>query len=125
MPKADANQLYRMRLCFSGQTPADVTAGMNVEVTIHLSGENGDVTIPTTAVMHRDNKEYVWVVGNDSTVTLTEVVLNPTPDGGKIQVKSGLSAGQKVVRAGVSTLSEGEKVKIIGQPSSTNVGNLL
>lgn len=125
VPKADANQLYRMRLCFSGQTPADVTAGMNVEVTIHLSGENGDVTIPTTAVMHRDNKEYVWVLENDSTVKLTEVVLNPTPDGGRIQVKSGLSAGQKVVRAGVSALCEGEKVKIIGQPSATNVGDLL
>ena len=125
VPKADANQLYRMRLCFSGQTPADITAGMNVEVTIRMSGENADVTIPTTALMHRDNKEYVWVVGNDSTVTLTEVVLSPTPDGGKIQVKSGLSAGQKVVRAGVSALSEGEKVKIIGQPSATNVGDLL
>ena len=40
-------------------------------------------------------------------------------------VTSGLEGGEKIVRAGVNVLSDGEKVKVIAEPTETNVGGLL
>ena len=126
VPKANSSQLYRMNLAFAGNQTRTVTAGMNVEVIIRMS-DNGDsgLLIPSSAIFCEDGKEYVWIMANDSTVSAQPVVTEGRLRGGMVKVAEGLSSTDNVVRAGVSMLTAGEKVRVIEKPSKTNVGGLL
>lgn len=127
IPKADNSQLYRMKLAFTGTLEKPATAGMNVEVTIIMSDGNGDsgLIIPSSALFTKEDKEYVWVMGNDSTISERRVITDGRLHGSMVRVTDGLTTTDNVVRAGVSMLSEGEKVKVIEKPSKSNAGGLL
>lgn len=125
VPKADGNQLYKLRLGFASHPGKDITAGVNVSVNAHCSAESADITVPASAVFLQNGKEAVWVLKSDSTVVARNVGVGEAPVNGQLPVVSGLSAGEKVVSAGVSALHQGERVKVIQQPAKTNVGGLL
>lgn len=125
IPKADGNQLYRMRLAFAGGKPAHVTPGMNIEVAVGLGETSGRMTVPASAVFRHDGKTCVWIVGKDSTVSLRAVTIGETLLGDRIDVLSGLNPEDILVRSGASALHQGEKVKIVERPAETNVGGLL
>lgn len=125
VPKADGNQLYRMYLAFKESKARQLTAGMNVEVLVNLLPSEGNLSIPAKAVFHRDGSDRVWVLNSDSTVSARNVEVEKSAPGAELRVKSGLKAGETVVRAGVSALHEGERVKIVAAPSETNVGGEL
>lgn len=129
VPKADGNQLYRMFLGFEGRgSHGGLTAGKNVEVTVRLAGEGESLSVPAKAVFHRDGANWVWVVsgGEEPTVSARRVEIGKKVSGGFIDVIEGLQAGETVVRAGVSALHEGERVKIFDlQSSETNAGGEL
>lgn len=125
VPKADGNQLYRMKLGFKG-TPTALSPGMNVKVTLEFNtGSRETLRIPQSALVRKDSKDYVWTVRKDSTVTLQRVDINYGGAGEEVEVVSGLSPDAVVVRAGGRMLHEGEKIKIIGNPSTTNYGGML
>ncbi len=116
-PKADGNQLYRMRLSIPSAESSRLTAGMNVEVEISLgeaSGKTG-VTVPEHSVFQSDGKTYVWVIGADSTVSKRAVVDAGLDDKGNIVISNGLDGSEQIVKAGVDALSDGEKVRIFEQ----------
>ena len=123
IPKADNNQLYTARFAVGG----NLTAGQNVNVVIHVGkGAHGsNCSLPMHAVFEDGGKSYVWVVNADSTVVRREVTLEGTDDNGYVVITSGLSGEENVVKAGVNYLRDKEKVKIIQQPASTNVGGLI
>lgn len=125
LPKADGNQLYRMRLAFVGKAPHQITSGMNVEVTASTDAEGQQLTIPSTALFRYEGKECVWLLMPDSTVMRRAVNVTGAPSGSMVTVAQGLSSADRVVTAGVSALREGERVKVIAKPSETNVGGLL
>lgn len=127
VPKADGNQLYRMYLAFeSREACRRLTAGMNVEVTVEISEAEERLSVPAKAVFHSDGADRVWVVNrDDSTVNARRIEVGKSVYGGFIEVFSGLTAGETVVRAGVSALHEGEKVKIMDTQSETNAGGEL
>lgn len=126
VPKADSNQLYRMRLAAGKEGASALTSGMNVEVKVEMSGNGSDgLMVPTSSVFKRGNETCVWVLKPDSTVTARKITLQGTIDGNMTTVGSGLSSSDRVIRAGVSMLHEGEKVKVVAKPSETNVGGLL
>lgn len=126
VPKADGNQLYRMRLALGGNTAAGLTSGMNVEVSVRINPENQTaMTVPASSLFRRGDKNCVWIVKADSAVTARVVEPEGTVNGETAVIRSGLSPDDVIVRAGVSMLHEGEKVKIIDKPSETNVGGLL
>lgn len=126
-PKADANQLYRLRLGFDGEPQPWLTAGMNVEVELRFGGASGakQYCVPLRAVFQDGGRTFVWTVGPDGKVRKTAVTLGGTTDGGAAVVTSGLVGGERVVRAGVDALRDGEPVEIVAEGSPTNVGNLL
>lgn len=126
VPKADGNQLYRMHFALGSDAGSRITPGMNVEVSIGMAGDGkGGVGLPSSALFRKGCATYVWVVKSDSTVVKREVGVKGNLDGAEVIVESGLAPGDRVVRAGVSALHEGEKVKVIEAPSETNVGGLL
>lgn len=129
IPQSDGTQLYKMRLAFTDTDAAKtVTAGMNVSVDVETKDSEADkkaFTLPMRAVFREKEKSYVWVMNADSTVSKKEIKLNGMDNKGKLIVTSGLNGDEQVVRAGVNSLSEGEKVTVLEQPSKTNVGGLL
>lgn len=128
-PKADGNQLYQLRLTFDGQPDKRLTAGMNVEVGIVVEDTTSarGVAVPLCALF-RDNETgepCVWVFGADSTARKRPVVLGGTDAEGRAVVVEGLTDGERIVRAGVHVLRDGERVRVVEKPSKTNIGGLL
>ncbi|MDE6717107.1 MAG: efflux RND transporter periplasmic adaptor subunit [Muribaculaceae bacterium] len=125
VPKADGNQLYRMKLGFKGGSNA-LTPGMNVTVRFEFKSQvNENLKIPGSALFRKDGKDFVWIMRPDSTISMRQVVINTHYDGPEVEVISGLSPADYVIRAGVRMLHEGEKVKVIEKPSETNFGGVL
>ena len=52
-------------------------------------------------------------------------MLDNTDAEGRAVVVEGLDGSERIVRAGVSALEQGEKVRVVAAPSQTNVGGLL
>lgn len=129
VPQSDGSQLYKMRLAFlSPDVKDEVSAGMNISVEIELNGigeTSSGMTVPARAVFQDEGKSYVWVIAPDNAVHRKEVQISQLDDAGNIVVISGLDGSEQVVRAGVSSLHEGEKVTVATEHSETNVGNLL
>lgn len=126
-PKADGNQLYHLTLNFASRPNQQLTAGMNVEVRITSTDttRRQGFALPLGAIFLSGNTPSVWVFGADSTVRCRSVVLDNTDTEGRAVVIEGLNGTEQVVRAGVSALKEGEKVRVVATPSQTNVGGVL
>jgi RND family efflux transporter MFP subunit len=135
-PKADNNQLYNMRLAVAEPAVAKLlTAGMSVEVQAELTVSNADtatadtpneVVVPVRAVFYdANNAAYVWTLAADTTVVATPVVVGELQPKGNVTITSGLNGTETIVRAGVHALQAGEKVTVIDETGSTNVGGLL
>jgi multidrug efflux system membrane fusion protein len=70
------------------------------------------VLIPTAAIQRGAQGTYVYVVKEDSSVTVRPVVLGPTK-GEITSIGKGLQAGERVVVDGADKLREGGKVELI------------
>ena len=128
VPSADGSQLYRMRLAFSGNMPKEFTSGLNVAVNINFNNATSDSTgfiLPMNCIYEKGGKSYVWTVGGDSTAIARQVEIISIGEGGKAIVEGGLKESDNVVSAGVNSIAEKEKVKIIGKPAKTNIGGLI
>lgn len=114
-PKADNNQLYQMKLSVPAEAATGLTAGMNVTVRVSVGPEGGEpvgeCTIPLRSVFERDGNSCVWILGADSTVAARKVNVISVLKGEALV--DGLEPGDEVVRAGVNSLHEGEKVNVI------------
>ena len=121
LTKADANQLFKVKYALDGH----LNAGLNVDVYINIGREAGvnGLSIPAHAIFEDGGKAYVWVV-RDNVVNRHEVTLSGVDSEGMAVVSSGISATDKVVKAGVKALHEGDKVTEV-VPQETNVGDLL
>ena len=125
-PKADATQLYRMRLGFASTPDAALTAGRNVQVSLRLAEAEAsqDFVLPLSTLFQEQGESYVWTVGGDSIINMVKVSVQGTTPEGRAVV-AGLKGDESVVRAGVHALRQGEKVRIIDESSETNVGGQL
>ena len=96
----------------------DPSAAFRLGITISVTLEKAispRIDLPATALLERDGKTQVWVVekkspGSDATVALRDVTV-AARDVRNIAVTSGLSAGERVVTAGVHGLAPGQAVK--------------
>ena len=66
----------------------------------------------------------VYIYDNGVAKTREVKIGNLYPDG-NIVILEGLNKNEKVITAGVNTIIDGEKVKLIPEESETNVGNVL
>ena len=82
-----------------------------------------DITIvPTAAPQRSPQGTFVYVVKDDSTVEMRNVVLGPS-EGDDIAIESGLAHGEVVVIEGVDRLQRGTKVAARLAGSSNTKGN--
>ena len=84
-------------------------------VKIALPGDDAQaLTLPATAVLEKDGQTRVWVVSQDgASVASRAVNLKHAPDGRWV-VLDGLQEGERVVSAGVHSLTEGQRIKTDG-----------
>ncbi|MDO4949272.1 MAG: efflux RND transporter periplasmic adaptor subunit [Bacteroidales bacterium] len=126
MPKANASQLYTTRLAIPANANPQPIPGMNAVV--KMSVEQADVekmNVPATALLSKDGKTCVWVLNANQEVQLRQVEVEALHNDGSATLKSGLKSGEIVVTAGVNSLREGTKVRVLEKTSETNVGGLL
>ena len=127
-PKANANQLYTMRLQLIPGKQAVPSPGMNAMVTIFCDTDrSGTLSVPTSAILQKDGKSYVFIYNaSDHTVHNCEVsVLRLTNDGYSLISSDGLQPGDKIVSSGVHHIENGETVKTLPEITHTNIGGLL
>lgn len=76
-----------------------IKPGMTVNMTILVAEKSGVLAIPSTAVIYRNNAQYVKVVDDKKTLKYHEVQVQAglQADGGLVEIVSGLSEGQEII----------------------------
>jgi multidrug efflux system membrane fusion protein len=91
--------------------------GQFVNMHMLVGSSPGVLTVPLSAVMHGQDRLYVYVMKPDQTVTVRTVQLD-RDDGTLAIISSGLEEGQQVVTDGQARLQEGSHVAIVpGTPN--------
>jgi multidrug efflux system membrane fusion protein len=86
-----------------------------VNATLQIDVEHNDTIVPTAAIQHGGDGDYVYLVKPDNTVTLQPVQLGNS-SGDNVDVRSGLRPGDQVVVDGIDRLREGSKVAVTELP---------
>lgn len=126
--KASSTQLYRVKLSLDGKQATNLTAGMNVVVEIALTDNESDktgFTLPINSIFNENEKNYVWVLSSDSTVHKREVKMQGVDTTGKAIITDGIEGNEQIIKAGVHSLTESEKVRVLPESDKTNVGGLF
>jgi multidrug efflux pump subunit AcrA (membrane-fusion protein) len=96
-------------------TPVDgdnlLRSGMYANLSLLVEQKEAAVLIPRSAVSEVDGQHMVYVVKDDATVKRQAVTIG-IEDGDRLEILSGLTAGQQVVVAGQSGLQDGAKVEV-------------
>ena len=82
--------------------------GMLVQVTL-TRGSRQALVVPEIAVLQIGNETFVWRVKADGTVEKANVEVGGRVPG-KVMLKAGVEAGQRIVTEGVGKLQPGAKV---------------
>ena len=90
-------------------------SGMQGSVVIPIK-ENAVMVIPQEAVVKLQDKQQVYKVQADSTVTSVEVTTQDIFDGEHYIALTGLNEGDKIVTVGANNLHEGQKVLFPAAP---------
>jgi len=102
---------------FEMRSPSGVTIlpGMTATVTVNYRRPKGNrILVPISAVCKLETEEQaVWVLGADGIVRARRVAMGAAR-GGDVEILQGLSAGDRIVVAGVTFLREGMKVRDLG-----------
>jgi multidrug efflux system membrane fusion protein len=82
-----------------------------VNITVLVDTLKNQVIVPTTAIRHGPNGDFVWVLQSDKTVKQTAVTSGPST-GETTSITSGLQAGQVVITDGGDRLRDGAPVTL-------------
>jgi multidrug efflux pump subunit AcrA (membrane-fusion protein) len=74
-------------------------------------GRRRALTVPRTAITERGQLEAVFVVGDDALAGL-RLVKTGRPDGDRVEILAGLSAGERVIVEGVERLADRQPVEV-------------
>jgi membrane fusion protein, multidrug efflux system len=92
-----------------------------VNVRLTLRSIQGAVVVPVTALRHGPNGDFVYVVGEDRTVSLRPVERGIATDE-VIAIAKGLDAGERVVTEGGDRLREGARVQLPSDRAASGAG---
>ena len=130
-PKANANQLYAMRLRIAAPAGSVMPVpGMSTMVTAAVGGGDDkmvSLVVPSGAVLKADGREWVYVVdAKRGTISRREVKLvQLLSNESSIVASSALNVGDIVVASGTRSLHDGDEITIVNEFTKTNVGGLL
>lgn len=127
-PKANANQLYTMRLQILTDKRPVPSAGLNTMVSIFCEqSENQVLSVPASAILHQEEKAFLFVYeAATKQIHRCPIELTYLLSSGNALIQSTqLKPGDTIVASGVHHLTDGEVVEPLPAQTSTNVGGLL
>ena len=76
-----------------------IKPGMTANMTIMVAQKNNVLAVPSTAIINKNNNQYVRVVDDKSDKTFHEVQVQTglQADGGLVEITSGLNEGQEII----------------------------
>lgn len=92
-----------------------------VNVTVLVDTLKQQVIVPTTAIRHGPQGDFVYVLQPDKTVKVTPVKTGPG-SGETTSIAEGVSAGETVITDGGDRLSDGASVNLPNQPARSGQG---
>jgi RND family efflux transporter MFP subunit len=101
--------LLTVRLSVSNPQGA-LKAGTFATAEIILRTEPHAVVVPKQAIVTKEGKSILFVVGPDSIAHQKEIVVGPEQEG-LVEIDKGVASGERVIRLGQYELSDGAKVK--------------
>lgn len=113
---------YTVTMAFDNPKDATVLPGMTGKAIITLNGKHvrdpsmGAFLVPASSVAADENgNAYAWVI-NQGTMQASKVSVElGTMSGSEVRVLKGLNSGDKIAISGVHYLSEGMKVRPLGE----------
>lgn len=115
-PQADpVTRSYQVKVGLE-QPPAAMRLGATVTGQARMVEQPG-IELPATALTIEDGKPAVWVFDPKSQEVSLRIVTIVQGDSDTIIVSKGLSAGERVVTAGVHALRPGQKVRLLESES--------
>jgi RND family efflux transporter MFP subunit len=110
-PQADpATRTQRIKITLVAP-PLSFRLGTVVKAVAEVDA-GADIELPSSALLERDGKTFVWVVDPATSKVSTREVKIGAPDAESFRVVEGLAAGARVVTAGVHSLLPDQVVKI-------------
>lgn len=92
-----------------------------VNVRLELRTIKDAIMVPVNAVRHGAKGDFVWILKEDKTVTMRSITRGEaTVD--KVQIASGVQAGEKVITEGADRLKEGAHVTLPGAAGARKEG---
>ena len=88
--------------------------GAFVRVSLETDMRSDALLIPKRALVEEDGETFVFIADSEGKKAERVKVITGYESGGVVQIRSGLSQGQKVVVAGQGSLKEGASIKVIG-----------
>jgi len=90
-------------------------AGMTARVRLTLDVIHDAMMIPQSTVLYREDHQEIFVVAQDQTAEVRQVILGRS-EGGLVQVVQGLATGDRLVVTGGQYLKQGDRVRITEGP---------
>jgi len=107
---------YEVTLGFESPAGVSITSGMTAKVIITLQGTAGTTLIPVAAVVAGEgDQSTVWVYDEASGTVSSRAVTLGQMTGDEIEILTGLKDGETITVMGSSNLSEGMKVRPLGE----------
>lgn len=113
--EADAElQTYEVTFHFNSQEDLNILPGMNATVWFKDPAKptkSNLISIPLAAIATQGDSQYVWVVEQATMTVSKRLIVVEAGVGENLNIISGLEAGETIVTAGTSYLSEGMSVR--------------
>jgi len=92
-----------------------------VNIRLLLNTDKDVVVMPSAGIQRGVPGTFVYLVNDDSTVSVRKVTLGPV-DGERVEVRSGLAPGDRIVVDGADKLRDGAKINVRSETPPVNDG---
>jgi multidrug efflux system membrane fusion protein len=113
--------MVKLRATFDNKDEA-LFPNQFVNIRLLVDVLKGVIVAPTAAVQHGAPGDYAYIVGPDGKASVRVLKIGQI-DGDRVQVLSGLNAGDRVVVDGADRLREGADVRVVGDSSTEPSAN--
>jgi RND family efflux transporter MFP subunit len=115
-PQADAATRSRRTKIALDSPPESYRLGSTVSAS-PIAGTDDHLWLPQSAVGGATDKPFVWVIDADQHIVSKRNVEVKPSTGGGFDVISGISRGDRIVSAGVNSLTENQPIRISNETS--------
>lgn len=102
--------LYNVEILL--ENDGSIKPGMFAKVHLNTDRTDNVLAVRTEAVIERDGESYVYILNGEDTAAEKKVATG-LDTGSYIEIKEGLSEGDKVVISGQDYLNDGSKIKVV------------